>query len=771
MTAGPASRPTSTNVDENARIGALDPLTWAGLVLTLGPNRGFGLRFAVLRPDGVRIDGEDFYYLTHEVGPHAPDGRYARIVFDLDLPGRGPDTPIVPRTGRRPGLVLEWGRTGGSAVVGRAILDFEGRLELRGYFPWDWRGAWRRDGPDLTGVTGDVGHAVAIAVDPPAAPEGMGPATPPHGPDADPSEIALTFPEGPARIVRFAAALARDVEMAREAARTALTAGVDAALEAARLAYASEAVEVDGAPADLAGAVTRNLAWTVALQPERGRLYAPAGRRWIFPRPDGGSEHWTLFGWDSLFNALQLALESPDLARSALLAVLEAAYENGHVPNWRGRYGGTPDRSTPPLGAYTALTLFERTGDRELLEAAYPPLARWSEWWRAPKRGRARRDGDGDGLFEWGADLELASRTPPPWEADADGHRKATWESGQDDLPNWDDAGWDPETETLDLAAVDLNAYLALDLECLARIARTLGDDASAEGYRSRRAVLRDRMNGGLWDDDRGLYLDRYRDGRRSERVAASNFLPLLAGVPDPARARRMLETLRRGESFWGEWVIPTIDRHDPAYGDQQYWRGTIWPPMNYLIYQGLRRYGFDVTAGELAERSVELFLRSWRKYGLARENYDCRTGEGGGRRHQSWGPLLALIGLEEFLAVTPWDGLRVGTLTPPGAGSTLRRLRVGGRAWSVRLAPDRLDVEIDGVRRLTATVPVVLRNLVVEADRFSADVHAQAPGELRVELAGSRFRLEVEGRGAEVDEPRASLRPGRRVLSLRAVG
>lgn len=754
-------------IDESGdmRIGALDPLAWTGLVLTPGPGRGFAIRFAVQRSDGTRIDGEDFYYLTHEVGPHAPDGGYARMAFDLDLPpGLGTETPIVPRAGRSAGLVLEWARTGESIAVGRASLAVEGRLELHGYFPWDWGGVWRRDGSVLIGVTTDGGQVVAIALDPAPGPRGEGPGSPSPAP-----EIAVAFPEPIERTVRFAAALGRDVGGAREAARGALATGVDATLESARRAYTSTAVHVDGAWADLGGAVTRSLAWTVALQPERGRLYTPAGRRWIFPRPDGGRKDWTLFGWDSLFNALELAVESPDLARSTLMAVLDAAYPNGNVPNWRGRYGGTPDRSTPPLGAYTALVLYERTGDRALLEAAYPALARWSDWWRAPKRDRARRDGNGDGLFEWGADIDLTSPTPPPWEADADGHRRATWESGQDDLPNWDDARWVPETETLDLDAVDLNAYLALDLECLARIAATLGDDAAAEACRSRRAALCDRMNEVLWDEDRGLYLDRYWDGRRSERIAASNFLPLLAGVPDPGRAQRMLETLRRGEAFWGEWVVPTISRRDPAYGDQQYWRGTIWPPMNYLVYQGLRRYGFDVTAGELAARGVELFLRSWRTYGLARENYDSRTGEGGGRRHQSWGPLLALIGLEEFVAVTPWDGLRVGTLTPPATGSTLRRLRVRGRTWSVRLGPEGLKVEIDGARRLTTTVPVVLRDLTLERDRFSADVHAQGPGEVRAALDGSRFRLEVDEIQAEVEEPRIPLRSGRSVIRLSA--
>ena len=42
---------------------------------------------------------------------------------------------------------------------------------------------------------------------------------------------------------------------------------------------------------------------------------------------------------------------------------------------------------------------------------------------------------------------------------------------------------------------------------------------------------------------------------------------------------------------FWGDWIMPSISRDDPAYADQMYWRGRIWAPMNFLVYLGLRNY------------------------------------------------------------------------------------------------------------------------------------------------------------------------------------
>jgi hypothetical protein len=397
------------------------------------------------------------------------------------------------------------------------------------------------------------------------------------------------------------------------------------------------------------------------------------------------------------------------------------------------------------VGSLAAAKLLARYGNTELAAESLPALEAWAAFWRAPKEGHPRRDGNGDGLFQWGSDSGRISSTPPPWEVDAGGWQRAAWESGQDDLPNWDEADWVAETETLDLACVDLNSYLALDLECLAFLARRLGQEEKAGRYEGDLRGLQARMNATLWNEERGLYVDRRWSGEWSPRVAASNFLPLVAGVPTPEQARRMVQTLTHHEWFWGDYVIPTISRNDPAFHEQQYWRGTIWPPMNYLVYQGLKRYGLDEVAGEVARRSVALFLRSWRRYQLCRENYDSRTGEGGGQRYQSWGPLFALIGLEEFLDVTPWGGLTVGSLTPPGQ-VTARRIRALDRIWTVAMGPEGLRLDVDGRTVLGTDSPVVLRNLEVATGLVRCRTRAPHVVRMRVEHVPPPRRVGLDG-------------------------
>ena len=648
-------------------VGALEARRWAGLVLAAGPNDGIGVRLAFTDPEGQRRELDDWYWMVSRVGPHAPDGSYARVEFDL---GAEPSPESSPSAST---MVLEWSRRG-DAVAMRATVKAPGRLEVIGDGPWGWGARWVdvRAGPGGDSGPGGTGK--------PCGSGGHG-----RGPGGDGGwrarlravEVAAAFSAGTRacqapKPSRGEVARVLDVGdgVTGRAAMVAVWGGDGAAARSARLVGQADAW-IDEARAewgrrrprsaacpDLLESIHDNLMWTILLQPETGRRYTPAGRRWIFPKPgEEVPDDWTVFGWDSFFNALELSAVSGDLAWATLLAGTQSRYPNGNVPNWRSHRGGTPDRSQPPVGSFAALKLHLTHPDPDALATAYPDLVAWADWWVTEKNGRPRREGLTQGLLSWGSDTDLVPGPGrvPPWEAGASGHQRAAWESGQDDLPLWDEAEWDPERQILAMSAVDLCSYRALDLECLSRIARILGDDRTADRLAAAYRRLVATMNRLLWSEDAGLYLDELPTGH-STRVAASNFLPLVAGVPSRDQAHRMIRTLRNPSRFWGDWVIPTISRDDPAFADQQYWRGSIWPPMNYLILQGLRRYGFDALAEDLAWKGARMFLADRRRTGFCRENFDSRTGQGCGQRFQSWAPLFALGALEQVAHATPPD-------------------------------------------------------------------------------------------------------------------
>jgi glycogen debranching enzyme len=70
----------------------------------------------------------------------------------------------------------------------------------------------------------------------------------------------------------------------------------------------------------------------------------------------------------------------------------------------------------------------------------------------------------------------------------------------------------------------------------------------------------------------------------------------LFAGIPGAARAEKIAAYLNslhqeRSEQYF---LCPSFDPDEPLFDPKKYWQGPIWPQMNWLIYQGLKRYGFN---------------------------------------------------------------------------------------------------------------------------------------------------------------------------------
>ena len=133
-------------------VGALEARRWAGLVLAAGPNDGIGVRLAFMDPEGRRRELDDWYWMVSRVGPHAPDGSYARVEFDL---GAEPSPESRPSAST---MVLEWSRRE-DAVAIRATVKAPGRLEVIGDAPWGWAARWVEagGGPGGGGGLGGLG--------------------------------------------------------------------------------------------------------------------------------------------------------------------------------------------------------------------------------------------------------------------------------------------------------------------------------------------------------------------------------------------------------------------------------------------------------------------------------------------------------------------------------------------------------------------------------------------------------------------------------------
>jgi putative isomerase len=396
-----------------------------------------------------------------------------------------------------------------------------------------------------------------------------------------------------------------------------------------------------GALADVYAAIQTCLAWDTVYEPEHDRVVSPVSRIW---NVDWGG--FVLFDWDTYFAAYMAALDNKDLAYANAIEITREKTERGFIPNFASAGGiKSRDRSQPPVGSLVVREIYRRFGERWLLEEVFPDLLEWNRWWPAHRSH--------DGLLCWGSD---------PYEPVADAyfetHSLADWqgaayESGLDNSPMYEGVPFNPGTHLMELADVGLMSMYVMDCTALADIAAILGRQTEAGELRGRAKDFRAALKT-LWHEPTGMFLNRRTDtGEWSRRLSPTLFYPLLARAATRRQAGRMLaEHLYNPVEFWGAWVLPSIARNDPAYPEQDYWRGRIWGPMNLLVYLGLRHYGLAQARADLAEKSKRLLLKEWRERGHVHENYNGDTGEGCDQPNSDafyhWGGLLGLPALME---------------------------------------------------------------------------------------------------------------------------
>ncbi len=736
-------------------IDAFDPDAWSGVVFLARAHQqqvSFALRFA--SRGGELLDGQKVFGAVSEVGAHAPDGSYCRMSW------RHPahDAPVT----------LEWSRMDETTVVGRVQWGEGLQVGLVTYYPAFAGGATGTYSVDEShrAILGETyfdnvfGQEARMVVMTDQSPVGRGAfrsladlqstfsrARPlaAHGPNEFPMEAAgLEFADGPP--LHFVATIGWDNEALMNRAGALLAPGkIDAILKEKSAAYTAARPTVRGLFSGAPEAISNSMFWDTLYAPQLDLVFPSISRHWA-----EGWGNWVVGEWDCFFDSLLTSLEDEGQTAAGIHAILSSQTPTGLVPNMASGNGTTPDRSEPPVASYVVWKVYQRREDRALLDWAYPRLKKYHEWWLNDRGdGQPWRDGNRDGLLELGSDRGSGSTVGGRGTL-----QDAKYESGMDDSPMYDDVVYDPHTYTMNLADVGLNSLYTLDAECLSKIAAILGKDEDsrkfAADYEQHRQLVREK----LWNEKDGIYENRYWDGRFSNRLSPTNFYPLLAGIATPEQAARMIkEHLLNPQEFWGKYVAPTIARNDPAFHDQFYWRGDIWAPTDYLLYEGVNRYRFDDVALEYAEKSYDLFMDDWRGNQHDDEEYYAWGGGTGNdsSTHYTWGALLCLIPLEQYIDVNPWEGLRFGALDPPSAGEFHRAIWQKHES-DVTVGPNRTALARDGQLRFEADAGVVVRNYEASESRLTFTLKTKRPVHVSsLEFGSGVLNLKVDGKAAGV--------------------
>ena len=296
--------------------------------------------------------------------------------------------------------------------------------------------------------------------------------------------------------------------------------------------------------------------------------------------------------WDAYFHALAYRHVDKRLAQDQLRILLDHQREDGLIPDAIHDEGVVThldfpvdaDVTKPPLTAWAVWKLYEIDRDLEFLNETYEPLVRWNRWWFE------HNDLDHNGLCEY----------------------NHPFSSGLDDSPLWDDG--------MPVESPDLNTYLCMQQDTLAKIASATGAVEDSKMWKQRAENIAQRMIENMWDEQAGIFWAR-KNGQPVTPITSGvtpstarvnvrtpfNLFPLITGRMPAKIASRLVSHLTDERQFWPRYPVPSVALNDPKYDPNQMWRGPTWVNINYLLIEGLQKAGYLEVADELRRRTLDL--------------------------------------------------------------------------------------------------------------------------------------------------------------------
>jgi alpha,alpha-trehalase len=229
---------------------------------------------------------------------------------------------------------------------------------------------------------------------------------------------------------------------------------------------------------------------------------------------------------------------------------------------------------------------------------------------------------------------------------------RAAAESGWDFSSRWLADGVTLQSvRTLALLPPDLNSLLAHLEQTLARAYLLNGDSASAASYAERARGRIEAIGRLMWDAADGVFTDYlWRQGKTTDNVTAATMYMLFLREATPEQAAAVANAVRNKLLEAGGLATTLVN------SGQQWDTPNGWAPLQWIAVTGLRSYGYDDIARDIATRWVAGNIAGYQQNAKLVEKYNVLTptgGSGGGGEYATqigfgWtnGVLLGLTAL-----------------------------------------------------------------------------------------------------------------------------
>ena len=159
---------------------------------------------------------------------------------------------------------------------------------------------------------------------------------------------------------------------------------------------------------------------------------------------------------------------------------------------------------------------------------------------------------------------------------------------------------------------VDFNCCIAINAAHMSALGDILNDKELSFTFKKMYFSLKTRINNLMWSNETGFYHDLDKDEQRLPHKTIAGFWPLLAELPNADKADRLIEHLSNPNTFGTDHPFPSLSVDHPLFSqDGEGFRGSVFPPFNFMVIKGLEKYQRYSFARECAIRHLYYILEA----------------------------------------------------------------------------------------------------------------------------------------------------------------
>ena len=156
-------------------------------------------------------------------------------------------------------------------------------------------------------------------------------------------------------------------------------------------------------------------------------------------------------------------------------------------------------------------------------------------------------------------------------------------------------------------------------------------------------------FNEKLYDEEIGAYIHYdLRNEKPLRYLSSSSFSPLFAGIPSKERADRMVKIMLDKFGNEDQYLCASFDPTSERFNPKKYWRGPVWINLNWMLFYGLRDYGYDEISERVKQDSISIIEKNgFYEYFDSRKEMHTEGKAGYGGGDFSWSAALLIDMIE----------------------------------------------------------------------------------------------------------------------------